>query len=270
MEKQIYCRYITWLYMSYFEILSFILRRFQQLFEQSYLFICDIGTIWLDWRPKSEMKKKKRFARSKTLWISSWLLMQHSSMRPGSCCCWPVGRIIFRSAGNVLWIICEFILLDFRLQIFGFGSARTWTWPMPTFAIQLLLLGFVARRCGRVRVFSQLQKALVSLLVLPVCEDLRENAEAFFVLGKMCSHLNSTWSNWLGTKAWYHTGESKVPCCPLPASAPPGLGDGGWLRTGASPAPAAGCPAPRCQCHRLLSGRAQPCSGDTTSRVRRA
>lgn len=109
--------------------------------------------------------------------ISPWSLMQHTCVRLRCCCCWPVGCIIFRSAGNVLWLVCEFILLDFRLQIFGFGSAGTWTRPVTAFAIQLLLLWFVARRGGRVWVFSQLQKALISLLVLPVCEDLRGSAE---------------------------------------------------------------------------------------------
>lgn len=89
------------------------------------------------------------------------------------CQCSPVGCIIFRSAGNVLWIVCKFILLDFRLQVFGFGSPRTRARTMTTFTIQLLFLWFVARRSTRIWVFSNLQKALVSLLVLPVCEDLR-------------------------------------------------------------------------------------------------
>lgn len=72
-----------------------------------------------------------------------------------------------------MWIICEFILLDLRRQIFGFGPARTWTLPVTAFAVQLLLLWFVSRRGSRIWVFPQLQEALISLLVLPVCEDLK-------------------------------------------------------------------------------------------------
>ena len=92
-----------------------------------------------------------------------------------SRCCRPVGSIVFRSAGNILWIICELILLDFRLQVFGFGSAGPGTWSVTAFAIQLLFLWFMARRGSGVRVFPQLQEPLVSLLVLPVCEDLRHS-----------------------------------------------------------------------------------------------
>lgn len=72
-----------------------------------------------------------------------------------------------------MWIVCKFILLDFRRQVFGFGPAGTWTLPVAAFAVQLLLLWFVARRGGRIWVFPQLQEALIPLLVLPVCEDLK-------------------------------------------------------------------------------------------------
>lgn len=61
------------------------------------------------------------------------------------CCCGPVGSIIFRVAGNVLRVICKFILLYFWLQVFGFGSAGTLAWPMTPFTVQFLLLWFVAR-----------------------------------------------------------------------------------------------------------------------------
>jgi len=73
-----------------------------------------------------------------------------------------------------LWIVGEFILLDFGLQIFGFGSAGPRTRCVAAFAFQLLLFWFVARRVRRVGVLPQLQEALVPLLVLPVREDLRE------------------------------------------------------------------------------------------------
>lgn len=91
--------------------------------------------------------------------------------------CWPVGCIILRSAGNVLWIICKIILLDFGLQIFGFGSARTWTWTVTAFAVQLLLLRLLARGGSGIRVLTGLQKALISFLVLPVSEDLRGDVD---------------------------------------------------------------------------------------------
>lgn len=188
-----------------------------------------------------------------------------------SCCCWPVGSIVFRSAGNVLWLVCEFILLDFRLQIFGFGSARTWAWPVTTFAVQLLLLWLVARGGSRVWVFPQLQKALISLLVLPVCEDLRRSTERGNQQWRRCKRWHC-WNmclgfrdNWLGMKP-----QQVKPNFLLPVSAPPGLEGGGWPRTAASPAPAAGCPAPQCQFHRPLTGRAQQCSVGTPSRARRA
>lgn len=72
-----------------------------------------------------------------------------------------------------MWIVCKFILLDFRLQVFGFGSAGAGTWPMTTFAVQLLLLWLVASCGSGVWVFPQLQESLVSFLVLPVCENLQ-------------------------------------------------------------------------------------------------
>lgn len=76
-----------------------------------------------------------------------------------------------------MWIICKIILLDFGLQIFGFGSARTWTWPVTAFAVQFLLLRFLARGGSGIRVLPGLQKALIPFLVLPVCEDLRGGAD---------------------------------------------------------------------------------------------
>lgn len=172
---------------AYFEVFSFIFWRFQELLKQAYFFICDISTVWFDWCPKSEMEGKKikiqkTFSEQQPLiYTDSYnstetmpLLKAKSLIWPS---CWPVGCIILRSTGNVLWIICKIILLDFGLQIFGFGSARTWTWPVTAFAVQLLLLRFLARGGSGIRVLPGLQKALVPFLVLPVCEDLGGGAD---------------------------------------------------------------------------------------------
>lgn len=42
------------IFMSYFEILSLVLWRFQKLLKEPDLFVCDISTVWLDWRPEPE------------------------------------------------------------------------------------------------------------------------------------------------------------------------------------------------------------------------
>lgn len=117
--------------------------------------------------------------------------------------CWPVGCIILRSAGNVLRIICKIILLDFGLQIFGFGSARTWTWPVTAFAVQLLFLRFLARGGSGIRVLPGLQKALVPFLVLPVSEDLQGGAEGKLLMvttkGSIRFHADSSQKAWCFT-----------------------------------------------------------------------
>lgn len=152
-----------------------------------------------------------------------------------------------------MWIVCKFILLDFRLQVFGFGSPRTWAQPMATFAFQLLLLWFVARGRGGVWIFPRLQKALVPLLVLPVCEDLGSSGE------------DRKYERTCGFTQRCGHGDDPL----LPVSAPPRLLAGGWLRIEASPAPAAGCPAPRFQCHHPRTSQERPCTGDTTSHAPR-
>lgn len=143
---------------------------------------------------------------------------------------WPVGCIIFGSTGNILWVICKFILLNFRLQIFGFGSARAWTWCVTTFTIQLLLFWFVSRRGSRVWILPQLQEAFVSFLVLPVCEDLwrkhntsqklqtvkggrREEGKLWHVLS-LCSNRGLQKQSWgWGEKVTPHLHPLMYPTC---------------------------------------------------------
>lgn len=49
--------------------------------------------------------------------------------------CSPVGRVVFGGAGNVLGIVCEFILLDFGLQVLRLGPAGPWAWTVAAFAV---------------------------------------------------------------------------------------------------------------------------------------
>lgn len=67
----------------------------------------------------------------------------------------------------------ELILLDFRLQVLGFGSAGALSCAVAPFPFQLLLLGLaMLDRSAQLVLLAQLQKPPVPFLVLPVCQDL--------------------------------------------------------------------------------------------------
>lgn len=88
----------------------------------------------------------------------------------------PVWSIIFGDAGHINGIILELIFLDLGLQILGLGPARPRPSPMAPFALQLLLLGLpMFDRCAHIMVLAQLQEPPVTLLILPVRQDLEES-----------------------------------------------------------------------------------------------
>lgn len=88
----------------------------------------------------------------------------------------PVWSVVFGDAWHINGIILKLIFLDLGLQVLGLGPARARPGPVAPFPLQLLLLGLPVFDGGaHIVVLAQLQEPPVTLLVLPVCQDLKES-----------------------------------------------------------------------------------------------